>query len=500
MHPATAPDHHTVIVGAGFSGIGAAVKLDEAGLTDYLVIEAADALGGTWHWNTYPGVAVDIPSFSYQFSFEPWPDWSRTYAHGHELKAYAEHCAGKYGIRPKIRFNTTVVRAVFDDRQHLWRLYLESGEQITTRFLVNAAGAFNTPNYPDIAGVDDFAGITMHTARWDHSQTLTGKRVAVIGTGASAVQVIPEIAPKVAQLKVFQRTAIWCFPKPDVALPRMARAMMRFRGGMAVQRLLSNAYVEVTLPLPAHYSTTLKFTKRAEAAGRSYLRRQVRDVGLREKLTPNYVVGCKRPGFHNSYLSTFNRDNVELVTDPIARITNSAVVTVTEELREVDVLILATGFKVMDFDSLSYEVVGRDGLRLSRFWERNRMQAYEGVTVPGFPNYFTVVGPYGFIGGSWFSLIETQTHHILRCLQEARRLDATQVEIRETANTRYFDEMMRKRHTQVFWHDSCELSNSYYFDSNGDVPVRRASTPEIVWRSHHFPLDDYRFSNADAVT
>jgi cyclohexanone monooxygenase len=359
---------------------------------------------------------------------------------------------------------------------------------------VNAAGAFNTPNYPDIAGVNAFDGITMHTARWDHSQDLTGKRVAVIGTGASAVQVIAELAPNVEQLTVFQRTPIWCFPKPDVAMPRIARWMMRVPGGMAVQRMMSHLYVEVTLPLPAHYSTTLRFTSRAEAAGRAYLRRQVEDPVLREKLTPSYVVGCKRPGFHNTYLSTFNRDNVELVTHPIGHVTPSGVVTATGELREFDVMILATGFKVMDVDSLSYELVGRDGLTLSRFWEQNRMQAYEGVSVPGFPNYFTVVGPYGFIGGSWFSLIETQTHHILRCLKEARRRNATQVEIRETANSRYFNEMLRKRHTQVFWHDSCKLANSYYFDSNGDVPVRRASTPEIIWRSHRFPLDDYRFS------
>jgi cation diffusion facilitator CzcD-associated flavoprotein CzcO len=494
MNFGKAPDHLVVIVGAGFSGIGAAVKLDGAGVNDYLIIEAADAPGGTWHWNTYPGVAVDIPSFSYQFSFEMSPEWSRTYAHGRELKAYAEHCARKYRIRPKIRFNTKLLRAVLDDEQHLWRLHLDTGEQITARFLVNAAGAFNTPNYPDIAGVDDFGGTVMHTARWDHSQDLKGKRVAVVGTGASAVQVIPEIAADVEELTVFQRTPIWCFPKPDIAIPRIARWMMRLPGGMVLQRMMSHLYVEVTLPLPAHYSTTFRFTKRAEAAGRAYLRRQVKDPAIREKLTPDYVVGCKRPGFHNTYLSTFNRDNVELVTDPIARITPSGIVTVAGDSREVEVLVFATGFKVMDVDSLSYDLVGRDGLTLSRFWEQNRMQAYEGVTVPGFPNYFTVVGPYGFIGGSWFSLIETQTHHILRCLKEAQRRNATQVEVRETANDRYFHEMLRKRHTQVFWHDSCRRSNSYYFDSNGDVPVRRASTPEIIWRSHRFSLDDYRFS------
>jgi cation diffusion facilitator CzcD-associated flavoprotein CzcO len=494
MSTSTAPHYHTVIVGAGFSGIGAAVKLDKAGLHNYLLLEAADGPGGTWHWNTYPGIAVDIPSFSYQFSFEQRPDWKRTYAHGHELKAYAEHCAAKYGIRSKIRFNTEVVDAIFDDEHNLWRVNLESGEQITARFLVNAGGVLTRPKLPDIAGVDSFDGVTMHTARWDHTQDLTGKRVAIIGTGASAVQVVPEIAPKVESLTVFQRTPIWCFPKFDVPLPRAARWAMRVPGGMALERLLSQAYVELTFPLSAQYFTVFKLAKRAEVMGRAYLRREVEDPVVRDKLTPRYAVGCKRPGFHNTYLSTFNRDNVELVTDPIDKITPAGVATVEGDLHEVDVLILATGFKVMDVDSLTYEITGRGAQSLSRFWKENRLQAYEGVSLPGFPNFFTVCGPYGFVGSSFFALIETQTHHIVRCLKRAERQGATRVEVTEAANARYFAECMRKRHTQIFWQDSCKLANSYYFDSHGDVPLRRATTFETIWRSRRFPLRDYAFT------
>jgi cyclohexanone monooxygenase len=486
MSTTTAPDYHTAIVGAGFSGIGAAVKLDKAGLHNYVIVEAGDGPGGTWHWNTYPGVAVDIPSFSYQFSFEQRPDWRRTYAHGHELKAYAEYCAGKYGIRSKIRFNTKVVDATFDDEQDLWRLDLDSGEQITARFLVNAGGVLTTPKLPDIAGVDSFGGITIHTARWDRTQDLTGKRVAIIGTGASAVQVIPEIAPIVDHLTVYQRTPIWCFPKLDVPLPRAARMAMRVPGGMAVQRLLSQAYVELTFPLSAQYFTVFKLAKRAEAMGKAFLKREVKDPVIREKLTPQYAVGCKRPGFHNTYLSTYNRENVELVTDPIDKITPTGVATVEGDLREVDVLILATGFKVMDVDSLTYEITGRGGMTMSRFWQENRLQAYEGVSLPGFPN--------GFVGSSFFALIETQTHHIVRCLKRAERQGATRVEVTEEANARYFDECMRRRHTQIFWQDSCNLANSYYFDSHGDVPLRRATTLETIWRSRRFPLEDYQFS------
>jgi cation diffusion facilitator CzcD-associated flavoprotein CzcO len=489
------PDYDTVIVGAGFSGIGTAILLDKSGMGNYLVIEAGDGPGGTWYWNTYPGIAVDIPSFSYQFSFEQSPNWSRTYAPGHELKAYAEHCVDKYGLRRKIRFNTKVLGADFDEAQDEWRIRTDPGGVVTARFLVNASGVLTVPNLPDIDGVDSFAGLTMHTARWDHDQDLTGKRVAIIGTGASAVQVIPEIAPIVQHLTVFQRTPIWCFPKFDVPLPAAARRAMRIPGGKSVQRFLSQAYVELTFPLAAQYFTVNPMAKRMSEVGKAYLRKQVEDPEVRDKLTPRYAVGCKRPGFHNTYLSTFNRDNVRLVTEPIDKITGSAVATTDGENHDIDMLILATGFKVLDTDNVpTFPVSGPGGRSLGRFWDEHRLQAYEGVSIPGFPNFFTVFGPYGYVGSSYFALIEAQTHHIVRCLKRAKRRNARRVEVTKEANDRYFAEMMRKRHTQIFWQDSCRLANSYYFDANGDVPLRRASTLEAYWRSRRFPLGDYRFT------
>ncbi|MDX1890932.1 NAD(P)/FAD-dependent oxidoreductase [Mycolicibacterium sp. 050158] len=489
------PDFHTIIVGAGFSGIGTAIQLDRAGLGDYLVVEAGAEPGGTWYWNTYPGIAVDIPSFSYQFSFEQSADWSRTYAPGSELKGYADRCVDKYGLRSRIRFDTLVTGAAFDDESHCWRIDLDSGETLTARFLVNASGVLTVPNLPDIDGVEDFAGITMHTARWDHSQDLAGKRVAIIGTGASAVQVIPEIAPIVERLTVFQRTPIWCMPKLDVPLPAAARWAMRIPGGKAIQRLLSQAYVELTFTISAQYYTVFPLARRAEKMGRAYLKRQVHDPEVRDKLTPRYAVGCKRPGFHNSYLATYNRDNVELVTEPIDEVTGTGVATADGTTRDVDVLILATGFKVMDVDSLpTFPVTGAGGRSLARFWTEHRLQAYEGVSVPGFPNFFTVMGPYGYVGSSYFALIETQTHHIVRCLKKAAAEAATRVEVSSAANDRFFAEMMRKRHRQIFWQDSCALANSYYFDQNGDVPLRPTTTAEAIVRSRRFPLSDYEFS------
>jgi cation diffusion facilitator CzcD-associated flavoprotein CzcO len=490
----TNPDFHTVIVGAGFSGIGAAIKLDQAGIGDYLILEAGDGVGGTWYWNTYPGIAVDIPSFSYQFSFEQSPSWSRSYAPGAELRGYAEHCVDKYRLRDRIRFGTSVDAAVYDDDSRIWRLWLAGGEEVTARFVINATGVLTVPNLPDIAGVDSFGGLTMHTARWDHGVDLTGKRVAIIGTGASAVQVIPEIAPIVEHLTVFQRTPIWCFPKLDVPLTRWARIAGRLPATRLAQRALSQAYVEFTFTLPAQFYTRNPIAKRMTDVAKHYLRQQVPDPELREKLTPAYAVGCKRPGFHNGYLATFNRDNVTLVTEPIDKITGSGVATADGALHDVEVLILATGFKVADVDAQTFEITGRGGQSLADFWLTHRLQAYEGVSVPGFPNLFHVSGPYGYVGSSYFALIETQVRHIVRCLTEARRRSAGRVEVSAAANDRYFAEMLRKRHRQIFWQDSCALANSYYFDRNGDVPLRSATTAQAGWRSRRFPLDDYLFS------
>ncbi|WP_073693712.1 NAD(P)/FAD-dependent oxidoreductase [Mycobacterium sp. ST-F2] len=490
----TTPDVQTVIVGAGFSGIGAGILLDRAGLGDYVILEAGSGPGGTWFWNTYPGVAVDIPSFSYQFSFEQSADWTRTYAKGHELKAYAEHCVDKYGLRDRIRFGTEVTGAEYDDAADLWRVHTSAGT-VTARFLINGSGVLTVPKPPDIEGVAEFAGTTLHTARWDSSVDLRGKRVAVIGTGASAVQVIPEIAPIVEQLTVFQRTPIWCFPKLDLPLPAVARWAMRIPGGKTLQRLASQAYVELTFPLSAQYYSVFPLADGAARMGRQFLRREVHDPVVRDKLTPRYAVGCKRPGFHNTYLSTYNRENVSLVTESIERITPTGVRTADGQEHEVDVLILATGFKVMDVDSVpTFPVTGAGGHTLGEFWETQRLQAYEGVSIPGFPNFFTVMGPYGYVGSSYFALIEAQVHHIVRCLQRAEKVGAHRVEVSQEANDRYFAEMLSKRHRQVFWQDSCQSANSYYFDKNGDVPLRPATTVEAYVRSRRFDLDDYEFS------
>ncbi len=495
----TTPDHHVAIIGGGFSGIGAAILLDKAGFSDYLMIEEGDGVGGAWHWNTYPGVAVDIPSFSYQFSFEQLAGWSRVYAPGRELKRYAEHCVDKYDVRRRTRFNTRVTSATFDDDADLWRLGTADGATITARHVVGATGVLTQPKLPEIDGVETFAGTVMHTARWDHEVDLSGKRVAIIGTGASAVQVIPSIAPEVQHLTVFQRTPIWCLPKLDARLSKPAQFAMRVPGAKATTRLASQTFVELTFPLAAHFHNLLPVAKVGERIGRDHLRRAVRDPEVREKLTPKYGLGCKRPSFSNDYLQAFNRDNVQLETSPIERVTATGVRTEDGVEHEVDVMILATGFKVFEKGNMpAFTVAGAGGVDLESWWEENRFQAYQGVSVPGFPNFFAILGPYGYNGSSYFNLIETQMAHIVRCLRHARRNGATRVEVTPEANSRYFEKVLGRRRHQVFFQPSCTTANSYYFDAHGDVPFRPSPTLETMWTSTRFDLNDYCFAGAAA--
>lgn len=494
------PDFEVAVVGAGFSGIGTAIKLDRAGIRDWVVLEEGEGPGGAWHWNTYPGIGVDIPSFSYQFSFEQRSDWSRVYASGGELKGYAEDCVERYGLRERIRFGSRVVGASFDAERGLWTLEIAEGPPLTARHVVGATGVFSQPKPPDIPGLGDFAGTVMHTARWDHGVDLAGRRVALIGTGASAVQVIPAIAPEVERLTVLQRTPVWCLPKPDGPIAPPARRLLeRVPGARRLARAASQAYVELTFPVAAHYHGVVPLAKAGERTALRHLRREVEDPAVREKLTPRYGLGCKRPTFSNEYLATFNRANVELETAPIERITPSGVRTAAAE-HEADLLVLATGFKVFEKGNIPpFPVRGRDGVDLAEWWDANRFQAYEGVSVPGFPNFFLILGPYGYNGSSYFTLIESQARHIVRCLRRARALDATTVEIGEEANRRYFEAMLDRRDRQVFFSGTCSTANSYYFDSHGDAPFRPATTPEVAWRSAHFDLDDYRFSALDPV-
>ncbi len=499
-HPRAAtaiPDHEVLIVGAGISGMGAAIELKRRGIDDFVILERAHEVGGTWRDNTYPGIAVDITSFVYSYSFEQDPNWSRIYAPGAELQNYARRVACKYGLYPSIRFGVGVEGADFDEHHGLWRIQTNQG-LITARHLVSAVGGLVTPKMPDIKGLQDFQGKLMHTARWDHDYNLRGKRVAVIGTGATGVQVIPAIADEVEQLSVFQRTPIWVLPKPDAELPAWLRTLFRWSGlAQRGVRLSTSALTETLMVIATiYYKRFPGLIRRFEKMGMDNLCRQLpKHPELREKLTPRYGFGCKRPTFSNEYFKTFARDDVDLVTAGIDCITPTGIRTRDGQEREFDVLVMATGFKMFDKDNLpTYPVRGRSGEDIRQHWLNNRYKAYEGLTVPDYPNFYIFLGPYALTATSYFVMVEGNAVHMARCIEEARRRNAKVVEVRQKAHDRYFDFIQKRQRNTVFLNHNCASANSFYFDQHGDAPLARPSTSaEMLLRARTLPMRHYRF-------
>lgn len=494
-------DHELVIIGAGVGGIGAAIALKRAGIHDFVVLERAQDIGGTWRANTYPDVAVDVPSFSYQFSFEKNPHWSRVFAKGAEVKAYLDHCTDKYGVRAHLRLGTEVVRREWDGARAVWRVCLGDGRELTARFVVSAVGAFVDAREPAITGLADFRGKVIRSQEWDHGFDLSGKRVAVIGTGASAVQLIPPLARRAARLHVFQRRPIWLFAKFDRRLSRRFQALLeRVPGAHSAIHLAMSALLEWFIVGTVVFGKRVPLLTRVpELACRAYLRSQVSDPELRRKLTPDYGFGCKRPGMSNHYYRTFTRPDTELVTEPIERVTATGIRTADGRERELDVLVLATGFR-LSTDPEAHRrspVIGRDGRELADVMERESLHTYEGVSAPGFPNAFSIFGPYSWTGASWHVMVETQSHHIVRVLHEARRRRATCVEVRPEAVARFM-EFVRGRTAQALpLSPRCDSAATYYRDHHGEVTLLRPTTSLQAWvSSRRFPLDDYEYAAA----
>ncbi|MEV6065009.1 NAD(P)/FAD-dependent oxidoreductase [Nocardia sp. NPDC052001] len=493
----TRPDHEVIVVGAGFGGIGTGIALQRKGIHDFVIVDKWDRVGGTWHANTYPGVAVDIPSFIYSFSYEQRGDWSRIFAPGSELRDYAESMVDKYGLRSKLRLNTTIVAAEFDDEHSLWRLTSDGGHELTARHIVLAIGGLERPKMPDIEGLNDFGGTLVHTAMWDHDVSLRGKRVAVIGTGATALQLIPAIVEETGHLTVFQRTPIWVFPKNDAEIGVLGRQLLGRRRIRSALRIAGNLGTELAMSGMVVGPPWLTESGRRLAEGpiRRWMRSQVDDPVLRDKLTPRYGLGCKRPSMSNDYLETFNRSDVSLVTDSIERITERGVLTADGTEHEIDVLICATGFKLWDKGAIPpFPVRGRRGLDLERFWDEHRYQSYQGVSVPGFPNAFTITGPYGFVLGSYIWMIEATAAHLSRAIAEANRRGATEIEIRQEVHDEYFERCLQRQRKNFLFTPVCAGSNTYYIDNKGDSPFRPSTHGEMYWQNRHFDLDVYRYS------
>lgn len=439
-----------LIVGSGFAGLCMGIRLKQAGIDDFVILERAGQVGGTWRDNTYPGIACDVPSYLYSYSFEPSPRWSRFFAPQKEILAYLEHCATRYGIREHIRFHAAVKSARFDEGAGLWTVETADGQQLTGRALVSGAGhALSRPVYPDIAGRETFQGKTFHSARWDHSSSLEGKAVAVVGTGASAVQIIPSIGKTVGRMHVFQRTAAWVMPKPDRPIP--AKEQELFRKHPALQKLARGAIYSIMEAMAVGYVVEPRLNAIREHRARRFLKKSVADPELRARLTPDFRLGCKRVLFADDYYATLCQPNVELVTDPIAEIRPRSVVTRDGKERPVDVIVYATGFEAAEV-SAPYALAGRGGLDLDDAWKAaGGIQAYLGTTVSGFPNFFLIEGPNTGLGhSSMILMIESQVAYILDAIRTMRRDGLKSVEVLPETQARY-NEKIQQRLARTVW-------------------------------------------------
>ena len=456
------PDHvRVLVVGAGFAGLAMAIRLQESGERDFLVVERGEDVGGTWRDNTYPGAACDVPSQLYSYSFAANPTWSRSFSPQPEIQSYIQGVAERSGTLDRFRFRTNVDDLRWDEAAHRWLVTTSAGS-LTADVVVSAAGALSDPKNPDIPGFHSFRGEVFHSARWNHDYDLTGKRVAVIGTGASAIQIVPEIAPRVARLDVYQRTAPWVIPRNDRAYTRVERSAFQRLPGL--QRLYRTAiYWGREMYVPA-------FTKRPELAwpakqlALANIRRGISDPELRRKVTPDYKIGCKRILISNTWYPALDRDNVDLVTDGIRELTPTGIVTKDGTEREVDAVIVATGFHTTDLP-IAGHIVGRRGVRLADHFAEHGMQAYKGTTVNGFPNLFFVVGPNTGLGhSSMIFMIESQVAYITDALCRMKEREAASIEPKADAQRAFVDDLQDRMQQTVWSAGGCA---SWYLDDHG---------------------------------
>lgn len=444
------------IIGAGPGGLCMGIRLAGAGFERFEIFEKAGGVGGTWYHNRYPGCACDIPAHLYSYSFEPKCDWSRPYAPQAEILAYLEHCARRYAVLPRCRLGEGVTRARWDEAAAQWTLELESGRRVCADLVVSAVGLFNEIALPDIPGLDAFGGACFHSARWDAAHRLAGEAVGVIGSAASAVQLVPEIVKEAARVHLFQRTANWVAPKQDA--PYTEQQLERFRSDPALLAAVREKIFD-SFGGPGIYE---RVRADMEAACLGSLA-QVRDPALRARLVPEHPWGCKRPLLSNDFYPAFNRPNLELVTAPIERITRAGIVTADGRERRVDTLVLATGFATTKFLS-TIEVVGRGGLRLAEAW-RDGARAYKGVATAGFPNLFMLYGP-NTNADSIITMIEYQADHVLRQIQRMVREELAWIEVRPEAMAAFDAEIQRELEAIELWQAGC---SGYYRAPGGRI-------------------------------
>jgi len=451
-----------VIVGSGFGGIGMAIQLKKAGIHSFTIIERGDEIGGTWRDNTYPGCACDVPSYVYSFSFEQNPDWSRMFAEGPEIQAYLLHCVEKYALRQHLKLKTEIVEASYDDKQGLWILVTGDGEKIKARALISAVGGLTDPALPAIPGINDFKGQIFHTARWDHNYDLKGKRVAIIGTGCSAVQVIPNIAPMVKQLTVFQRTAAWVLPKYDRVISDRTKTL--FAKWPLLQKIVRGSLLWGSEALgPFIILNSERLSGVFERVSTRHLNKSVKSPELRKKLTPNFQFGCKRMIISSDYYPALERENVTLETSGIRQFVAQGIVSKDGRTHEFDAVILATGFN-LGLTSAPFKITGSQQRSLDADWAEGAV-AYKGVAVSGFPNWFSIMGPNTGPGHtSVLIYTEAQINYILQALKYLKDENLKSIDVKQAVQDDYNEGLQNRMKYTVWTSGSCK---SWYLNADG---------------------------------
>lgn len=482
----TSETTHTsvLIIGAGFGGLAMALELEHAGIESYTLLEKADELGGVWRENTYPGAGCDIPSPLYSFSRAPNPYWPRRFSLRRDIKDYLERVADQRGIAPHIRFGVEVTDAEFDETLGHWQVRTAAGRTFTADVLVPAVGQLSRPAMPDIAGIDRFRGTAFHSAEWDHHCDVAGKRVAVIGTGASAVQLVPAIQPQAAELTLFQRSAAWVMPKPDVEYQRWQHRLFAL---VPVTQRLERFAIWLLCEVLALGLVDLPVVRNlAGRLAQRHLRAQVPDASLRDKLTPDYAPGCKRGLFSNDYYPALTRPNVDVVTQPISEITEHGVRTSDGVRHEADVIVYSTGFKASEFLQ-PMRVYGLGGRKLADVWSAGA-RAYLGMAVPGFPNMFLMYGPNTNLGvGSIVYMLESQARYIRKAVKALRDVPGC-FDVRSDVEAAY-DRKLQRRLGKSVW----TMCSSWYRNAAGRITNNWPGTVSAYRsRTRRFRRADYR--------
>jgi cation diffusion facilitator CzcD-associated flavoprotein CzcO len=475
---------HLVLLGTGFSGLGMAIQLKEHGYNDFVVLEQAAELGGTWRDNTYPGCACDVHSPLYSFSFAPNPGWSRVYSHQEEIRNYLRNCAERFGILPHISWSTKLLEATWHDDEQRWHLTTTQG-QLTADVFISGNGPLNEPALPSLPGMERFEGVIFHSAQWQHDYDLRGKRVAVIGTGASSIQFVPQIQPLVNQLSLFQRTPAWIIPRLDHAIPaRKQRALRFFPLRQRFERLLTYVVNEISALGLAYRPGFLKINL---GMAQGHLKRQVSDPVLQAKLTPQYTIGCKRVLVSDDFYPALTQPNVDLVTDAIREVRAHSIVTEDGQEHEVDAIICATGFVTTSMQ-FPQHIRGRSGQTLGDAWATGP-KAYFGTTVADFPNLFLLLGPNAALShNSMIYMIESQVAYILSCLRTMERRGIQTVEVRPEVLERFTSEI-QQRTQNTAWNSGC---TSWYLDASGhNTTIWPGFSLEFRLRTRHFDPQSY---------